>query len=149
MESVSRLEQCRNEGPGERVEAEMSDASDSDDVSKRFGLKNSGSRVDTSDSDGVCGGGVDNCDGNLLGVEVAIERKNSGSRVDTSDSDEVCRGGVDNCGGEMSEASDSDEVSKTLGFVFCLDYPLNIYGFKTSTLNFKIQINLPFVWRRS
>ena len=51
MESGSGLEQCRKEG--ERVEGEMSDASDSDDVSKRFGLKNSGSRVDTSDSDEV------------------------------------------------------------------------------------------------
>ena len=37
----------------ERVEGEMSDASDSDDVSKRLELKNSGSRVDTSDSDEV------------------------------------------------------------------------------------------------
>ncbi len=40
----------------------MSDASHSDEMSKRFGLKNSGSRVDTSDSDELCGGGVDNCD---------------------------------------------------------------------------------------
>ncbi len=54
----------------------MLDASDSDEVSKRLGLKNYGSRVDTSDSDGVCGGGVDNFDGNLLEVEVAIGRKN-------------------------------------------------------------------------
>ncbi len=42
--------------------SDASDSSESDEVSKRIGLKNSGSRVDTSDSDGVCGGGVDNCD---------------------------------------------------------------------------------------
>ena len=51
MEFGSRLEQCRNEGPGERVEGEMSDASDSDDVSKRFGLKNSGSSVDNCEGE--------------------------------------------------------------------------------------------------
>ena len=52
-------------GGGVDEGVEMSDASDSDEVSKRFGLRSSGSRVEFSDSHEICGGSVDNYGGEL------------------------------------------------------------------------------------